>query len=338
MVDTSHEQPEMKITALAPWYGCKRTLAPVILEELGEHSFYVEPFCGSMAMLFAKAPASMEVVNDLHADLINLARVLASDRAADLYERVARVLSHEDLTLEVRELVRSPDFKPAPSIDEVGRVHVDRAFAFFVLSWQARNGWGGTKLSNLTTARRFTHNGGSNGLRWRSAVDSIPAWHERLRSVQILRMNAFDLLGRLGDQERTVIYADPPYLVKSDKYIHDLAEADHKRLAAALGRFKNARVIVSYYDHPRLESLYPGWTKRDVSVTKALVNQGKRDAEGEIVKAPEVLLINGPSLAYQSKLTNIRYITRPRKTRKTNLQRHEELLLGQTEKTPGSDD
>lgn len=44
----------MKITALAPWYGSKRTLAPRIVEQLGEHRAYWEPFCGSCAVLFAK--------------------------------------------------------------------------------------------------------------------------------------------------------------------------------------------------------------------------------------------------------------------------------------------
>src|ERR1044072_5384193 len=39
---------EMKISALAPWYGSKRTLAPEIVRQLGEHRAYWEPFCGSM--------------------------------------------------------------------------------------------------------------------------------------------------------------------------------------------------------------------------------------------------------------------------------------------------
>jgi site-specific DNA-cytosine methylase len=41
----------MKIKALAPWYGSKRTLADRIVKELGPHKFYVEPFCGSCAVL-----------------------------------------------------------------------------------------------------------------------------------------------------------------------------------------------------------------------------------------------------------------------------------------------
>jgi len=288
------DAPTMHITALAPWYGSKRTLAPRIVAECGEHKFYVEPFCGSMAVLLAKPECGMEMANDLHGDLINLARVLASDRAPDLYSRVARVLMHEAMHTEAKATITGTPCDPAPSIDAVGECHVRRALAYFVMSWMGRNGHGGTRPGNITTARRFTHNGGSGGLRWRSAVDSIPAWHERLRSVSFSCMDAFTLVERMGDQDGTVIYLDPPYVRKSDKYVHDLKAEDHARLADLLRRFKRTRVIVSYYDEPELHEWYRGWTVVHCPVTKALVNQGQRDENGA-VQAPEILLINGPS-------------------------------------------
>lgn len=65
-------------------------------------------------------------------------------------------------------------------------------------------------------------------------------------------------------------------------------------LANALHRFKRARIVVSYYEHPALAELYQGWTKRRLKATKAMVNQGTRD-KGGAVEAPEVLIINGPS-------------------------------------------
>jgi hypothetical protein len=46
-----------------------------------------------------------------------------------------------------------------------------------------------------------------------------------------------------------------------------------------------------------VRALYRGWTVVDASKSKALVNRGMRDAGGAaVVKAPEILLINGPSL------------------------------------------
>lgn len=36
----------MKVTAIAPWFGSKRAMAPTIAEQLGPHRAYLEPFCG----------------------------------------------------------------------------------------------------------------------------------------------------------------------------------------------------------------------------------------------------------------------------------------------------
>lgn len=284
----------MPIKALAPWFGGKRTLAPRIVAELGKHNFYVEPFCGSLAIIMAKAPGGMETVNDLHADLINLARVVASEAATDLFAKASRMLMHEGIHAEFKAALAAAECEPAPSVSAVEQRHVDRALAYLVMSWQGRNGSAGTSPSNVTVARRFTSNGGAGGLRWSSAVASIPAWHDRLRNVSITRMDAFELIDRLEDAAGTVLYADPPYLRKSDKYIHDLAPGDHRRLAESLKRFKRTRVVLSYYDEPELREWYAGWTWVSCPVTKGLVNQGRRDVGG-IVAAPEVLIINGDS-------------------------------------------
>jgi len=291
----SHEGDRMYLTSIAPWFGAKRTLARRIIEELGPHTHYCEPFCGSMAVLLRKRHSRMETVNDLHGDLINLARVLASDRAVDLYARCAATLNAECLQAEAREAC-AEHVEPAESIAAVADVHVARAHLYMIYAWQSRNGSAGTGVSNNTFARRFTANGGSPGLRWCKAVESIPAWHHRLRAVQILRMDAFELIERFEDKLGAVLYVDPPYLVKGTKYCHDLRTEDHDRLATLLARFTETRVAVSYYDHPRLAQLYPAWTKRYLDVTKNLVSAGQRGIKGETVNAPEVLLINGSSL------------------------------------------
>jgi DNA adenine methylase len=115
--------------------------------------------------------------------------------------------------------------------------------------------------------------------------------------VQVLNDDPFDMIGKIEDAARSVIYIDPPYLKKGAKHVHDFEWLDHRRLAKLLARFQKTRVVVSYYEHPDLAALYPGWTKREVYTTKAMTSQGQRDTTGKAEQAPEVLLINGPSLA-----------------------------------------
>lgn len=280
-----------KITAIAPWFGGKRTLAPRIIEELGDHSAYWEPYCGSMAVLLAKEPCAMETVNDLHGDLINLARCVQDDEAAvDLFSRLYRTTCSETLHRDAAERFRDRGNVPS------GEMSVDRAYDYFLASWLGRNGVAGTSSYNQGFCRRFTKNGGHAATRFASAVESIPDWWERLRSVTILNDDALSLIERVEDARGVVVYCDPPYIEKGAKYVHDFDDfSDHAKLSNALHRFKLTRVIVSYYEHPQLDYLYPAWTKRRLKATKALVNQGMRD-KGGAVDAPEVLLINGPSL------------------------------------------
>lgn len=287
------------IGAMLPYFGGKRTIAPVIVEELGAHRAYFELFAGSAAVLFAKPPSAMETVNDLYGPATNLACVLASDRCADLWERVRRTPMAEALVDEGRGWMGAGDSPSdcggwAGSVGEVGPEHVELAFWTLVVSWQGRNGTIGTASYNHSIARRFTASGGDPATRWRRVAQAIPEWHERLRSAVVTRMDAVELASRIEDKPHVSVYADPPYLEKGAKYVHDFKAEDHERLAEALRRFERARVVVSYYDDPRLDALYPGWTKVRVAATKALTNQGARD-KGGAVKAPEVLLVNGPS-------------------------------------------
>jgi DNA adenine methylase len=277
----------MTIRAIAPWFGGKRTIAPTIVRELGKHSAYWEPFCGSLAVLLDKPESSHETVNDLHADLINLARVIADERLyADLQSRLSRVLFDEHR--------RDESISALPKATD----QVDRAFHYFIINWFGRNGFSGTVGNEKSSfAVRWTPGGGHGGQRFASAADSIPAWHERLRRVTILNRNAFEVISKIDDHERVAIYCDPPYLEKNGRYEHDFSSGDHARLAELLARFQKARVVVSYYQHPQLEILYKRdrWTHRDCTISKGLHNAGKRGQTG--TAAPEVLILNGPSYA-----------------------------------------
>lgn len=273
--------------SMLPYFGGKRSLAGKIVRELGGHKVYWEPFCGSLAVLFSKPAVLMETVNDLHGDVVNLARVIQNrDTAEQLYGLLYPMIPCQQLHSETRLRVNAaaPDLEVGPD--------VDRAADFFVASWMGRNGTTGCRQkSGNNFATRFTSNGGPPGPRWLNAVAGIPDWHERLRGVLVLSQDGLGLCDRIEDKPGTAIYADPPYLVKGAAYLHDFDLEDHRRLAASLNRFEKTRVVVSYYEHPDLEVLYPGWKKIDAAVTKALVSTAERKPGADPERAPEVLLV-----------------------------------------------
>lgn len=310
--------PEMKIKALAPWFGGKRTLAPAIVEELGDHTQYFEPFAGGISIILAKPKSQKETVCDLHGDITNLARVISIEASAvQLYLRLSSLVFAEGLLQDARAYLeaneipgREPPGVWTPSM-------LDRAYWFFLASWMGRNGTAGTQRLDYQIAVRWTNSGGSPCIRFANAVQSMPAWHERLKNVVVLTRDAFTIIPKFEDAKGTAIYADPPYAAETrtshdnrdggkGRYLHEFDHAggglfhgdDHTRLATMLRAFKHARVVVSAYDCERYRQLYAGWTFVKKTMPKLLHQQNGRSTPK--LDAPEVLIINGPSLAPMS--------------------------------------
>jgi len=316
--------PEMIIKSIAPWFGGKRTMAPVIVDQLGKHTQYFEPFCGSYAVLFNKPKSQKEMVCDLHGDATNLARVVQTESmAVKLYDRAARTPMAEGILSDAREFLEAGfDFETRDP-----ELMIDRAYWFFLASWMGRNGCAGTRRIDYQIAVRFTKGGGSPTVRWQHAYESIPAWCQRLQGVVILNRDSFTIVNNFEDCAETVIYADPPYYKPTRSgfshgggvYLHEfnhglghpftpsdqpdacklcgLPEADHQchhaKLAEALQQYQRARIVVSYYDHPYIRELYQGWTVLEKPMVKRVASMAKgKPAESE---APEILLINGPA-------------------------------------------
>lgn len=295
-------------------------LGSEIAVELGKHTQYFEPFCGSMAVLLAKEPSQKETANDLHGDLIVLARVVAHpDSAERLYDRLSRAVMSVGALDEAREILS--DESLLETVEDECREYpgavtpcmMERAYWYFLASWMGRNGTAGTARLDYQIAVRWTKNGGSPTMRFRNAVESIPAWHHRLRNVVIIRKDALSIIPRFEDVKETAIYCDPPYAAETranmggkggggGRYKHEFKHGgdglffgdDHARLASVLREFKHARIVVSAYDCPRYRELYAGWTFIEKTMAKLLHAQNGRGARRQ--EAPEILIVNGPSI------------------------------------------
>jgi DNA adenine methylase len=137
---------QMKITAIAPWFGSKRTLAPKIVKELGPHDNFFETFCGSMAVLLVKEPSRQETVCDLHGHLTNLAWVIQDGAmAAELYDRLTRTLFCESMLVEA--IARLKANTPSSCLPDI-----ESAYWFFIHSWCGRNGTSGSKRMSFAIA------------------------------------------------------------------------------------------------------------------------------------------------------------------------------------------
>jgi DNA adenine methylase len=202
------------------------------------HTCYVEPFAGSLAVLFAKPPDGVsETVNDLDGRLTNFWEVLRDEQLFPEFLRLAQATPCSEV--EWRAAAGDLDH-PDP---------VRRAFTLFVRYQQSHSGAG---RSAPVPSRRTRRGMNEHASRWLSAIDGLPEAHERLSRVYITCRDAIDLIGSLDGPE-TLFYLDPPYVHETrsvaDHYRHEMTEEDHARLLAALWWIEGS-FLLSGYDCP----------------------------------------------------------------------------------------
>jgi len=80
-----------------PWFGGKRDVADLVWRRLGAPKQYIEPFCGSAAILLsAPAPASLEVIGDQNGFVANFWRSV-SKQPGEVAKWADYPVSHIDL-------------------------------------------------------------------------------------------------------------------------------------------------------------------------------------------------------------------------------------------------
>lgn len=228
--------------------GSKWNIARQLAELIPPHHSYVEPYFGSGAVLFSKAPSDIETVNDLDGDVVNLFRCIQQDS-----ERLARLVMTTPYSREVYDKQFEPDNSYAS--------RYQRAAGFLAQCWQGHG---------------FRANGHKVG--WRNDVVGrerayalwnwyrLPEWiigiAERLRKVQIENRPALEVMQRF-DYPNVFMYIDPPYLPSTrtaKQYRHEMTDADHEELLEAV-RQSRAKVMISGYESDMYNDYLHGWQK-----------------------------------------------------------------------------
>lgn len=84
---------------------------------------------------------------------------------------------------------------------------------------------------------------------WLSAIEGLPAVHDRLKRVVVLNRDALDVI-RQQDGPETLFYLDPPYLHETraakDVYEHEMTRDQHRLLCEALTRLKGKFLLSGY--------------------------------------------------------------------------------------------
>lgn len=234
-----------------PYFGGKTNLAEPIASLLPAHNHYVEPYCGSLAVLLAKDPAKIETVNDLDGELMTFWRILR-ERPEDL-ARVCALTPHSR-----GEYRASLDRGDAEDLELARRVWV-----------RLTQGRGRTLREDKTGWKHYVYPSGTSvGMPGylEGYVGRMAAAAARLQTVSLECMPALDLIAKYGAEPDVLLYVDPPYLGTTrdhrNNYKHEMkAGPDHRDLADALHAARAAVVISGYASDLYDRELYAGWDR-----------------------------------------------------------------------------
>lgn len=238
------------------YFGGKSNLAQRIVALLPPHETYIEPFAGSLAVLFAKPPSRFEVVNDVDQAIVTFFRVLR-DRRVELEEAVWLSPHARD------EFYAADPYEPGLDEVEVARRFFVRVLQSFSKTSNRANGWSLATRSTQSISERMDRKLGLFG-----------TIAHRLRSVAIENCDAITLVERLAD-ENAVVYVDAPYVhstrispvqrKRAGDYVHEMDDVAHRRLASVLHATR-AAVVLSGYPSALYDELYGDWSRREFTV------------------------------------------------------------------------
>ena len=236
------------------YHGGKWRIAPWVISFFPEHRVYVEPFGGAGSVLMRKPRSYAEIWNDLDDEVVNLFRVLRSDRATELRRMI-------ELTPYARSEFNTA-YEHSPD-------DLERARRLVVRSFMGHGSSGARK--HRTGFRSNTNRLGSTPCGdWCSLPASLDTIIARLRGV-IIEQRPFEMIIERNGEPGTLIYCDPPYMfgTRSQKrigndlfhgYAHELDDDAHGRLLD-LVLSSRAMIVLSGYRSKLYDQRLAGWRR-----------------------------------------------------------------------------
>ena len=255
------------------YYGGKQKMLPHILPIIPEHVLYSEPFAGGAAVLFAKEPSTIEVINDTNTELINFYKVVQTDYVS-LEKEINITLHSRKQHQQASVIYNNPELFNS----------FKRAWAVWVLASQGfasiiDGSWGYDKTKKNTTTKKIINKG----------LNFDESYAIRLQNVQIECADALYII-KSRDSEQAFHYCDPPYFNSDCGHYGGYTEHDMRQLLELLASVKGKFLLSSYPSAllKEYKNKY-GWYEKTIE-SKVSVNKGSGRGKTKV----EVLTANYP--------------------------------------------
>lgn len=265
-----------KINAPFGYFGSKNKIAMQLCSDLPPHNCWVEAFCGSAALTLRKKPASIEVINDIDNEIVNLFKILR-DNHTELCRQIELTPYAETELLEAR-------------ISKSDLSDIERARRFLVQSMMAINGVFGEAKGGFSYSDSYSRHGHDARVnRWLNLPDRLKLVVDRLKSIRIENKDALKIISKYINRPATLIYIDPPYFGKrTNGYNMDANNEKYHTQLLELANKAKCMIFVSGYESPLYNKLLSdelGWTKK-------VIETSTKDSRGNSHHRDEVVWMN----------------------------------------------
>lgn len=251
----------VKAAPVVPWVGGKRRLAKRILPTFPAHECYVEPFAGGAALYFLKPPVTVEVLNDINGELINLYRVV-KHHSGELAEQ----LKGTPISRQMYDWLKVQPIEPLTDIQRAARFLYLQKMAFGGKVVGQNFGTATTTPPRLNLLRIDDELAAAKLRLSRTYLEHLP-WEECIRRY---------------DRPHTLFYLDPPYW-GTEGYGVEFGLEQYARMAE-LARSIKGHMVISVNDIPEMRQAFDGLPMERLEITYTIGGSGRsKGAAGELL-------------------------------------------------------
>lgn len=273
--------------------GGKSRVAPFLAEVLKlndlSDGIYIEPFAGgsgaALKLLFS------EIASEIY----------LNDKDLLVYSFWHSALTQTDAFLELLAKVKVSvaTWKKQKAVMSNPSAHsaLERGFAAFFLNRCNRSGvFNAGPIGGLEQNGNYKIDARFNKAELQRRIERLHLYRDRIKiscsdAIAFLRAH---FAKRHGNLQNSLVYLDPPYLVKARRlYPLYFQPSDHVRLANYLNERAKFRWIVSYDDVTPIRRLYASGKK---SIRKSYSLHSARVGRELLISSPNCLLPNRPEL------------------------------------------
>ena len=275
--------------------GGKYPQAPRICSFFPTHTFYVEPYCGSAAILLCKPKSPFEIINDVDPALMNFWEILR-DHEPGLSSVIA------DVDYSAKQFYYSKNKVSAPADDTLASC-IRWAAHFMIVNRMSRGGMMEDFAIPGAGPDRLRGGVQDNINAWNTIKADLPRIAARISGVALANKPAVRVIEAYRDDPAALIYADPSYLASTrttkNVYRYEMSDDDHLALLDCI-RDARAIIVLSGYPSDLYREGLPGWHYRD-HATVNHAGQGPTK-EGRV----ERLWCNRPLESWRSVASEVR--------------------------------